>query len=90
MVEHHDALGAALGFDQLDHLRIIDVADLRLVEEVGDRGLMPGKLKAFAVERSVDVPAVADDHVMRIQRAEGAHLGRAAADRLDHDLVAVV
>ncbi len=90
VIEHHDALGAALLFDQVDHLRIIDIADLRLVEEIGHGGFVPGELKAFAVERRVEFAPVANDHGMRIDRALRSHLGRAAADRLHHDLLAVV
>ena len=74
MVEHDDALGAALGFDQCFHLRVVDAADFVVVEEIADRGVMPHETEAVALQREIfDVrTAVMDFDAPRIGRAAGA------------------
>ena len=92
MVEHDDPLGAALGFDQRFHLRIVDPLDLGLVEEVGNLGVVTNEAEAVALEREVVRvrTAVVNDHAARIGRAAGARVAAAGTGDDSEDLVAVI
>ena len=87
VIEHDDALGAALGFHQRFHLRVIDPADLALVVEIADLGVVMDKAKAVALEReAVGIgPAVAQHDAMRVGfAAAGSQIGGAGrADQRD-------
>src|SRR5437762_2948571 len=51
VIKNDDAFGAALGFDQRLHLRIVDPADFILVVEVGDIGVVAQEAKSMALQR---------------------------------------
>ena len=79
MVEHHDALGAALGFNQLDHLRIVNALDLVFVVEIGDLGVMAHEAEAVALQLKIlgVRPAVMDRHRVRVRVAAAARVAAA-------------
>ena len=68
MVEHDNAPGPALGFHERFHLRVIDPADLALVVEVADPGVVTHEPEAVALEREVirDEAAVAQHDPARV------------------------
>jgi hypothetical protein len=51
VIKDDDAPGAALGFYQRFHLRVVDPADLVLVVEIGDLGVVMHKPEAVALQR---------------------------------------
>ena len=71
VVEHDDALGAALAFDQRFHLRIVDPPDLILVVEVLDFGVVAHEAKAVALQHKIFrmVTTVVNGYAARIGRA---------------------
>ncbi len=50
VIEHDDPPGAALGFDQRLHLRIVDAPEFSLVEEVLHSGIVVDEAEAVHVE----------------------------------------
>ena len=67
--------GAGRRLHQADHLRVIDLLDLVLVEEVADRGAVARQGEALLVERKLlgDRPGVVDRH-------QGLGVGPGAVD----------
>ena len=92
MVEHHDALGAALGFDQLDHFRIVDPPDFILVVEIAHPGRMVDEAEAVAVElEAIDLEAaVVHFHLPRVERAATAPVVGAGRTGIGEQVLAVV
>src|SRR5262249_44758991 len=92
MVEDDDARGAALGLHQRLHLRIIDAADLVVVEEVDDLGVVANETEAMAIERERvgAAPRIVDRRAVRIWRAPRARCGWGRRARLREQLLAVV
>src|ERR1700751_472137 len=85
MIEDDDPLGAALGFYQRFHLPVINPADLVLVIEVPDLGLVMHKSKAVALQgEAVGMgPAVAQNAAVRVgSPAAASHIR--PARRADH------
>src|SRR5262249_2424847 len=92
VIEDDDARGAAFGFYQRFHLRIIDAADLLLVEEVGDLGVVTNETEAVAIEHEWFRlhPRIANGHAAGIGRAPAAHTGCARHGGLREYLLAVI
>ena len=92
VIEHHDAVGAALGFDQLDYFRVIDPLDLVDVHEVLHLCFVPRVVEAVHVEIELaEVRAgVVHHHLVRIGRAAVLQLRGAGAADVVEDLGAVV
>jgi hypothetical protein len=92
VVEHDDARGAALGLHQRLHLRVVDAADLVVVEEIGDLGIVTHETEAMAIERERlgSAPRIANGHAVRVERAAGAGVGGARRRGLREQLLAVV
>ena len=92
VVEHHDALGAAFGFDQRFHFRIVDALDLGLVVEIGNLGVVPHETEAVAVQHEIlgVRAAVVNSDAARIGRAAGARVAAAGAGDDGEDLGSVV
>jgi hypothetical protein len=53
VVEHDDALGAALGFDQRLHLRVVDASNFTLVVELLHFGIVAQEAKAVALQLKI-------------------------------------
>ena len=79
VVEHHDAVSAGHRLHQVRRLRMAERHGLRLVPEVGDRGLVAHQLEALDVEIGVrrDDAQVLDPHRVRL----GLDVGRLARPR---------
>ncbi len=92
MVEHHDALGAALGFDQRFHFRVVDAANFGLVVEIGDLGVVPHETEAVAVQHEVFRmrTAVVNSDAARIGRAARARVAAARTGDDGEDLGSIV
>src|SRR5262249_3276906 len=78
-------------FHQRFHLRIIDLADRVLIEEVRDFRVVTHKTKAVTIERErlLSKARIADRHAMGVERAAAAHVGLARHRRLGEDLLPV-
>src|SRR5260370_16103799 len=92
VIEDDNARGAAFGFHQRFHLRIIDPADLVLVEEIRHFRVVTNKTEAVAIEheRLRIEPRIADRHAMGVDRAAAAHVRRARRRRLSEDFLPVI
>src|SRR5439155_1418447 len=69
VIEYEDALGAALGFYQRFHLRVVNSADLVFVVKIGDLGVVMHKAEAVALQRkAVGVgPAIVQTHAVGVR-----------------------
>src|SRR5262249_40349582 len=92
VVEHHDAPGAALALNQLDHLGVVDALDLVGVEEVLHLRVVTHEAEAVALELKFAgvVAAVVNGDAARIGRAAGAHVGATRVRGDGENLAAVV
>ena len=81
MVEYDHPLGAALGFDQLHHLRIVNALDLVLVVKVINFGVVRDKAKAvrLQIEFFRVRTTVVNFDAAWIWRAAGARIAAAGA-----------
>ena len=79
VVEDDDPMGAALRHHQPLHLRVIDPADLVLVVEIGDAGVVTDKAEAVTLERKLAcmVPAIAQRDAMLLRPAADPLVGGA-------------
>src|SRR5665213_552142 len=92
MVEHHDALGAALGLYQRFHFRIVHAPDFALVVEIGNFGVVIHETEAIAVQHEVLGVGAAgvDDDTTRVRRAAGAGIAAAGTGNDGEDFGPVV
>src|SRR5262249_4606113 len=92
VIKYDHARGAALGLHQRLHLRVVDPADLVLVEEIGNLGVVTDETEALAIERKrLRVqPRIADGHAMEIERAAATAAGRARRRGLGEYLLAII
>ncbi len=92
MVEHDDALGPALGFDQLDHFRIVDPPDFILVVEIAHLGRVIDKTETVAIElEAIHLePAVVHLHLARIVGSAAAAIVGAGLAGIGEQPLAVV
>src|SRR6185312_4042826 len=89
VVEDDDARRAGLRLDQRFHLRIVDAANLLLIEEVAHRRIVPAEPKAVGIEREAigERASIVHDDAARIGRAAGADIRRARSARIGEGLL---